>query len=188
MMAVSTLVWYMNRALELGTALLCYFHFFPGVFTLVRGWVWDRGFGATPPLSWHHSLPNVHRDLPSGNGNLHPGATFSPSGGCAGMHELAILATALCQGQGLGLSQSCFIEVYTLSLVTAASALVGSSTGARGPGSGSLCTLGAMLGQPWQASQSPRPFSICCFCTVTESKQVYACVLQEGVWFLTVLQ
>lgn len=115
MKAVSTLVPYVNRALGFGTALLCYFHFFPGVFTLVRGWVWDRGFGATPPLSWPHSLPNVHRDLPSDNGNLPPGATFSFSEGCAGMHELAILAPALCQRQGLGLIQSCFIQVYTFS-------------------------------------------------------------------------
>ena len=64
-----------------------------------------------------------------------------------------------------------------------ASTLVESSTGAKRAGAGVHCRPGGMLGQSWQASQSPRQFSICCLHAVTRSKQDYAHALQ--VWSLS---
>lgn len=44
--------------------------------------------------------------------------------------------------------------------------LSGGKTRARVAGSGAPCGLGCALGWLWQVSQSPRQFSVCCFCIV----------------------
>ena len=90
--------------------------------------------------------------------------------------------------RGWGPSWLCSLQMGTISLAMAAFALVESSSGARGAGTGAWYGLGGALGWSWQASQSPRQFSICCLHAVTGSEQVYVCALQElSLGFLQVL-
>ena len=83
--------WVCGRACGLGAALLCWFHFFPSVCALVRGWVRAGGVGAAS-LSWPCPFPSVYRDRFSSKGGLCPGASFRL---CAGTCELAVLVSVL---------------------------------------------------------------------------------------------
>ena len=188
----------MAEAWGLG-ATLPWFHFFPGVHALVRGWVGEGGVDGMP-LSWPSPLPHVYKapvmlvsalelaSLPSESAQGLVLSWWSPP--WRQPCSLLCVCTKGLAGNGwsevgLGLSWLSSLQVCIGSLKTAASALVASSTRARGTGAGAKCRLGSVLRWSWQAGQSPRQFSICCLHTVIRSKQVHACVLQEwGLSFL----
>ena len=121
--------WLCGRAWGLTAALLCWFHFFPGVCALVRGWV--RLEGLVP----HHWDGHTRSQVCTGPGA--PAQVVSAlelTSGCVQGNESWPCSPLSWSEARLGFGWLCSQQFCLLLLATATSTLVGSGAGAEWAG------------------------------------------------------